>query len=36
MASQVCMLQSASSVCKPMQMSPPWAGAGLPQVRVRW
>lgn len=35
-ASQVCMLHRASSVCKPMQMSPPWAGAGLPQVLVRW
>lgn len=34
--SQVCVLQSASSVCRPMQMSPPLAGGGLLHVRVRW
>lgn len=34
--SQVCVLQRASSVCRPMQMSPPLLGVGLVHVRVRW
>lgn len=34
--SHVCVLHRASSVCSPMQISPPLAGAGLLQERVRW
>lgn len=34
--SQTCVLQSASSVCRPIQMSPPLAGGGLLHIRVRW
>lgn len=34
--SQGCVLHRASSVCSPMQMSPPLEGAGLLQERVRW